>query len=95
MAQTNDFSKAGESMRPIIEFCVSNMHHGTDLVMKKLEHNPAYDVIEYGCLGNCGECYLFPFAYVNGDIVAAETIDELEDKIMQEIRAVEDLESSG
>lgn len=63
--------------------------------MKKLQQNPAYDVIEYGCLGNCGECYLFPFAYVNGDIVAAETIDELEDKIMQEIRAVEALESSG
>lgn len=76
-------------MRPIIEFCVSNMHHGTDKVMKQLESNPDYDVIEYGCLGNCGECYLFPFAYVNGEIVAAETAEELYDKIIKQIQELE------
>ncbi|WP_405082051.1 YuzB family protein [Paenibacillus chitinolyticus] len=78
-------------MRPIIEFCASNMHHGTDAVMKKLEDNPDYDVIEYGCLGNCGECYLFPFAMVNGEIVAAETADKLLDEISKKIKEVEEM----
>lgn len=64
-------------MRPIIEFCASNMHHGTDRVMKKLEANPDYDVIEYGCLGNCGECYTAPFAMLDGEIVSAGTPEEL------------------
>ncbi|MFD2613723.1 YuzB family protein [Paenibacillus gansuensis] len=73
-------------MIPIIEFCASNMHHGTDAVMKKLESNPEYDVIEYGCLGNCGECYLFPFAIVNGEIVAAPTADELYEAIIANIK---------
>lgn len=73
-------------IKPIVEFCASNMHHGTDRVMKRLEQNPDYEVIEYGCLGNCGECYLFPFAFVNGDIVAAETADELYDKIEAAVR---------
>ncbi len=73
-------------LKPIIEFCASNMHHGTDQLMKKLEANPDYEVIEYGCLGNCGECYLVPFGLVNGEIVAAVTVEELEEKIMVSIK---------
>jgi uncharacterized protein YuzB (UPF0349 family) len=73
-------------IKPIVEFCASNMHHGTDRVMKRLEEDPELEVIEYGCLGNCGECYLFPFAIVNGEIVAAETADELFDRIMASIK---------
>lgn len=76
-------------MRPIIEFCVNNMHHGTEEVMKKLEANPDYDVVEYGCLGNCGECYLFPYALVNGETVAASTADELYEQIMAKIKEIE------
>jgi uncharacterized protein YuzB (UPF0349 family) len=65
------------------------MHHGTDQLMKKLENNPAYDVIEYGCLGNCGECYMFPYALVNGEIVAAAGVDELEQQINHKIKEIE------
>jgi len=70
-------------LKPIVEFCASNMHHGTDAIMNKLERDPDYEVIEYGCLGNCGECYLFPFALVDGEIVAAETADKLYDEIVR------------
>ncbi|MFE5323939.1 YuzB family protein [Paenibacillus sp. NPDC056579] len=76
-------------MRPIIEFCTNNMHHGTDKLMKKLEANPDYDVIEYGCLGNCGECYMFPYALVNGEIVAAATAEELEKQVEHKIKEIE------
>jgi uncharacterized protein YuzB (UPF0349 family) len=74
-------------MRPIIEFCVNNMHQGTDEVMRKLEDNPEYDVIEYGCLGNCGQCYMEPYALVNGEVIAANTADALYDKIIEAIKA--------
>lgn len=76
-------------MRPIIEFCTNNMHHGTDKVMEKLEANLAYDVIDYGCLGNCGQCYANPYALVNGEYVSAATAEELYVKIMKEIEAYE------
>ncbi|WP_308639987.1 YuzB family protein [Paenibacillus silvisoli] len=72
-------------MKTMIEFCASNMHHGTDRLMKKLEANPDFDVIEYGCLGNCGECYMFPFGMVNGEIIAADTVEELEERMMKAI----------
>ncbi|BFH12166.1 YuzB family protein [Paenibacillus melissococcoides] len=75
-------------MRPIIEICVNNMHQGTDQLMKRLADLPDVDVIEYGCLGNCGECFLFPYAYVNGEMVAAETAEQLYDAIMEKAREI-------
>jgi len=76
-------------MRPIIEFCTNNMHHGTEKVLKQLEENPEYDVIEYGCLGNCGQCYMEPYALVSGEIVAARTSDELYEAILKKIEQAE------
>jgi uncharacterized protein YuzB (UPF0349 family) len=67
------------------------MHHGTEKLMKKLEQNPDYDVIEYGCLGNCGECYLAPYALVNGEVIAEATVEQLEEKITAKIKEIEDL----
>jgi uncharacterized protein YuzB (UPF0349 family) len=77
-------------MRPIIEFCTNNMHHGTEQLMKNLEQNPEYDVIEYGCLGNCGECYLAPYALVNGEIIASATVEQLETDIQGKIKEIEE-----
>ncbi|REK75205.1 YuzB family protein [Paenibacillus paeoniae] len=72
-------------MKPMVEFCASNMHHGTDEIMNRLEQDDSYEVIEYGCLGNCGECYLKPYALVDGHIVAVDDVDELYDAIMKAI----------
>lgn len=77
-------------MRPIIEFCTNNMHHGTERLMKVLEQNPEYDVIEYGCLGNCGECYLAPYALVNGEVIASATVEQLEADIQAKIKELEE-----
>ncbi|MGF7047077.1 uncharacterized protein YuzB (UPF0349 family) [Paenibacillus sp. DS2015] len=76
-------------MRPIIEFCTNNMHFGTDEVMSKLEANPDYDVIEYGCLSNCGQCYMMPYAMVDGEIVSANSSDELYIAIIEKIKEAE------
>lgn len=77
-------------MRPIIEFCVNNMHHDTDRMMKRLEENPDFDVIEYGCLGNCGQCYAEPYALVNGEIISAESADALYEKILEAVEHIKD-----
>ncbi|RIX53209.1 DUF1450 domain-containing protein [Paenibacillus nanensis] len=81
-------------MKPMIEFCASNMHHGTDEIMNQLEMDDSVEVIEYGCLGNCGECYLKPYALVDGEIVAADSVAELKEKIQGAIaRQKEDREA--
>lgn len=77
-------NETGEwTVRPLIEFCASNM--STEVIMAKLEANPDYDVIEYGCLGHCGECYMFPYALVDGEFIDAETPEELYEKIVAKI----------
>jgi len=73
----------------IVEFCASNAHHGTDEVLKKLEMLPDVEVIEYGCLGNCGECFLSPYALVNGESVVAETAEQLYDLVLEALRQQE------
>ncbi|MFF2480772.1 YuzB family protein [Paenibacillus sp. NPDC058071] len=69
----------------LVEFCAGNMHHGTERVMQSLERHSQVRVVEYGCLGNCGECYLLPYALVDGTIVSADDINQLNDKIMAAI----------
>ncbi|MDF2649227.1 MAG: UDP-N-acetylmuramoylalanine--D-glutamate ligase [Paenibacillus sp.] len=76
-------------MRAIVEFCASNMHNGSDETMKRLEEDPTLDVIEYGCLGNCGQCYMEPYALVNGEIVAASDSNELYTLIIAKIEQLE------
>ncbi|AHD06756.1 YuzB family protein [Paenibacillus larvae] len=81
-------------MRPIIEFCASSLHEGMRELIARLEKNPDIDVVEYGCLGYCGECYLSPYALVNGEAVFAETVEKLEQAIadkINEIEAMDDL----
>ncbi|MEK3882903.1 YuzB family protein [Paenibacillus sp. PL2-23] len=72
-------------MKPMIEFCASNMHHGTDELMQELERDDSVEVMEYGCLGNCGECYLKPYALVDGTIVAADSVPQLAARIREAI----------
>jgi uncharacterized protein YuzB (UPF0349 family) len=71
-----------------IEFCQSNLSSGTDWVKDQLEADPNLDVeiLDYGCLGNCGQCYLQPFAMVSGDIVAADSPEELLIKILDTVK---------
>ncbi|MDO6575475.1 DUF1450 domain-containing protein, partial [Staphylococcus pasteuri_A] len=43
-------------MFPLVELCISNMAKGGDVVYEKLENDHDIDVLEYGCLQNCGIC---------------------------------------
>lgn len=72
-------------MRPIIEFCQSNLSAGTMKVMEELEKDNRLDVLAYGCLGYCGECYAYPYALVNGEFVFGKTPKDLLAKIQAEV----------
>ncbi len=68
-------------MRPIIEFCLSNLASGAQKAMEQLERDPNLDIVEYGCLGSCGQCSASLFALVNGEIVIGETSEQLVENI--------------
>ncbi|SEN57169.1 DUF1450 domain-containing protein [Lihuaxuella thermophila] len=76
-------------MRPLIEFCINNLTPEVLEIKKKLETDPSLDVIEYGCLGNCGICAEQPYALVNGELIMAETAEELLDNIYKAIEEME------
>ena len=70
-------------MKPIVEFCVSNMANGSQESFEKLERDPNLDVLEYGCLSYCTQCAESLYALVNGEIVEAGTPEELTQKVYE------------
>ena len=72
-------------MRPIIEFCISNLASGAQKALEQLERDSNLDIIEYGCLSYCGKCARSLYALVDGEPVSADTPDELVEKIYQYI----------
>ncbi|MDZ5472115.1 YuzB family protein [Bacillus sp. 31A1R] len=70
-------------IKPIIEFCISNIASGAQQAKEQLERDPNLDVIEYGCLGYCGKCASTLYALVNGDVVTGDTTEELVENIYQ------------
>ncbi|MBT2758274.1 YuzB family protein [Mesobacillus foraminis] len=70
-------------IKPIIEFCISNLANGSQQALEQLERDSNLDIIEYGCLGYCGKCARSLYALVNGEPVSADTPDELVEKIYQ------------
>lgn len=55
-------------------------------VKEELEKDSTLDVIDYGCLGFCGECYEYPYALVNGEYVYGESPKDLLNKIREAIK---------
>lgn len=73
-------------IRPIIEFCMSNLASGSEKAKEKLERDPDLDIIEYGCLSNCGECAASLFAFVEGEVVTGEDQEALVENIYRYIK---------
>lgn len=70
-------------MNPIVEFCISNLANGAHKTFETLENDPNIDVLEYGCLSYCTKCGNTLYALVNGELVEADTPDELTARIYQ------------
>ncbi|UII55402.1 YuzB family protein [Cytobacillus spongiae] len=70
-------------IKPIIEFCISNLASGAQRAKEVLEKDYDLDIIEYGCLGYCGKCANSLFALVNGEVVTGDSPEDLVDNIYQ------------
>ena len=70
-------------IKPIIEFCISNLASGAQAALEQLQRDPNLDIVEYGCLGYCGKCESSMYALVNGDPVTGRTPEELVENIYQ------------
>lgn len=70
-------------MKPIVEFCISNIANGSQESFEKLERDPNLDVLEYGCLSYCTKCSESLYALVNGEIVEADSPEELTKNIYE------------
>ncbi|MBB5148565.1 MULTISPECIES: YuzB family protein [Ureibacillus] len=73
-------------MNPLVEFCISNLAMGSQETYDVLENDPNIDVLEYGCLSYCTMCSEKLYALVNGDMVEADTPEELTKKIYEYIK---------
>lgn len=70
-------------MNPIVEFCISNIVNGAQESFEKLDQDPNLDVLEYGCLSYCTKCAESIYALVNGEIVEADSPEELTKKVYE------------
>jgi len=70
-------------MNPMVEFCISNLANGSQKTYEVLERDPNIDVLEYGCLSYCTKCSESFYAIVNGELVEADSPEELTNAIYQ------------
>ena len=55
-------------MFPLVEFCISNMPKA-ETTFTINSKDPEVDVLEYGCLNNCGLCSSGLYALVDGEVI--------------------------
>jgi len=72
-------------MMAVVSFCENNFVHGVEELIDRLEELDDVSVEVEACLGFCGDCAMGPFALVDGELVQAETADELYPRIKEEI----------
>lgn len=77
-------------LRPLIEFCASNVASGAKPAKEKLEQVSDLDVLEYSCLDYCHECGLTLFAFVEGEPIKGNTPEELVKNIYHFIKGHSD-----
>lgn len=70
-------------MNLLIEFCMNNVANGSQEALEILQKDPDLDVIEYGCLSNCGLCSQTNYAIVEGERIIADQPKELVKKIYE------------
>ncbi len=71
----------------MVEFCISNLANGAQQTYEVLERDPNIDLLESGCLSFCTKCAQTLFAVVEGEVVEADTPEELTKKIYAAIEA--------
>lgn len=69
-----------------IRFCENNFEYDIEAVIERIEDELTGVNIEVeACLGECGICSEGPFAIVNGDLIKADSADDLFDMIKEKL----------
>ncbi|HEU4965735.1 MAG TPA: DUF1450 domain-containing protein [Bacilli bacterium] len=56
-----------------------------ELFLKLREEHPDWQISKYGCLTNCGECAVRPFAIVNDELLAAEDLEAFTKRLYEQV----------
>lgn len=64
-------------MFPLVEFCQTNLAHGTQMVLDAVEMMEEVDVMVSSCLSECSYCAQRPFCIFEGERLGAETPEAL------------------
>ncbi|WP_338469596.1 DUF1450 domain-containing protein [Niallia sp. XMNu-256] len=72
---------------PTVWFCEINLENGARPARETLEQDSNLDVIGYGCLKRCRKCDRKLYAVVDGNIVEAESSQDLVQNIYEFIGA--------
>jgi uncharacterized protein YuzB (UPF0349 family) len=60
-----------------VDFCESNVEFHSRPLFERLRERPDLLVREWGCLGNCEQCDLGPYAFVGDQFVSAPSVDAM------------------
>ena len=70
-------------MNPMVEFCISNLANGSQATYEVLERDQTSTFWNMVCLSYCTKCSESFYAIVNGELVEADSPDELTKAIYQ------------
>ncbi len=69
-----------------IKFCENNLDVGSEIVAQKLKREITEVPIEIeDCLGCCGDCAQHPFAMVDEEMILADSVDDLYEKVVKHL----------
>ncbi|WP_407925717.1 DUF1450 domain-containing protein [Chengkuizengella marina] len=68
-------------MKPVIEFCKTNLENGTQKTLDYLNKDQNLDIELYDCLENCPTCAESLYALVNKEIIKGNDPDDLVENI--------------
>lgn len=73
-------------MFPLVEFCQTNLSHGTQLVLDAVEAMDEVDVMVSSCLSECSYCERNLFCLFEGERLGAKTPEALLRLVEEKIR---------
>lgn len=80
------FNRKSEPLKNRVEFCVSNSAYCHPEVYDKLEGREDIVIEDVGCNSYCEICENHYYALVNGEPIAADSPEELLEKIEEELK---------
>ncbi|MFS1514474.1 DUF1450 domain-containing protein [Chengkuizengella sp. SCS-71B] len=72
-------------MKPVIEFCKTNLENGAQKALENLNKDPNLDIEAYDCLENCPACAQSLYALVNKEIIKGNDPDDLVENIYKHL----------